>query len=353
MAYLCSMEKKKTKTRRSRLRPIWWTLGIVAVIIAVAAAWGYHFLSGGYNGAPVRVYIPGDSSPEAVGDSLRSALGDERGEDVFMLWKARGGRVSVSEGSYLIKDGMTVYDISRKIINGQQDPVKVVFNNVRTIPQLAEKIAAKMEFDAGDFVAACDSLLGARGMTGEQYPAAFFPDTYEFYWDATPAVVVERLAGYRDAFWTADRRSKADALGLTPEQVATVASIVEEETAKIDERPKVARLYLNRIDKGMKLQADPTVKFACGDFTLRRILDRHLSVESPYNTYLHEGLPPGPIRVVEKSTVDAVLDAPTHQYLYMCAREDFSGYHNFAVSYADHKANADRYRRELNRRGIR
>ncbi|MDE6693970.1 MAG: endolytic transglycosylase MltG, partial [Muribaculaceae bacterium] len=248
---------------------------------------------------------------------------------------------------------MTVYDISRKILNGRQDPVKVVFNNVRTLGQLADKVASKMEFDASAFSRACDSVLASKGLTPEQRPAAFLPDTYEFYWNASPEYVVERLAGYHDKFWNDERRRKADVLGLTPVEVATLASIVEEETAKVDERPKVARLYLNRIRKGMKLQADPTVKFAVGDFSLRRILGAHLKVESPYNTYLHEGLPPGPIRVVDKRTLDAVLDAPAHDYVYMCAKEDFSGYHNFAVTFAEHQANADRYRRELNRRGIR
>ena len=158
---------------------------------------------------------------------------------------------------------------------------------------------------------------------------------------------------YRNRFWDKSRRSKAARLGLTPAEVATIASIVEEETAKTDEKPKVARLYLNRLQKGIKLQADPTVKFASGDFSLRRITGKHLAIESPYNTYKISGLPPGPIRVPASSTLDAVLNAPNHNYIYMCAKEDFSGYHNFASDYATHQANARRYQAELNRRGIR
>lgn len=347
------MEKKKEKKQRRGIRTIWWISGAVVAAIAVVGIWGYRFLTDKYEYEDTRVYIPGDASQEAVRDSLVGSLGKEIGEKVYQLWKTKGGRVAVSKGSYAIKGDMTVYDISRKILAGRQDPVKVTFNNVRTLPQLADRVAPKMEFGDDAFLAACDSVLSARGMSKAQYPAAFLPDTYEFYWNASPGYVVERLAAFRDKFWNDERRAKASAAGLSPEDVATVASIVEEETVKGDERPKVARLYLNRIRKGMKLQADPTVKFAVGDFSLRRIRADHLKVESPYNTYLHEGLPPGPIRVVDKRTLDAVLDAPAHEFIYMCAKEDFSGYHNFATNYEEHCANAVRYQRELNRRGIR
>ncbi|MDE7125694.1 MAG: endolytic transglycosylase MltG, partial [Muribaculaceae bacterium] len=172
------------------------------------------------------------------------------------------------------------------------------------------------------------------------------------YWTASPAAIVENLVDVRDRFWNDSRSAKARAIGLTPAQVATVASIVEEETAKADERPLVARLYLNRLEKGMPLQADPTVKFSLGEFGLRRITGAHLKVESPYNTYKYKGLPPGPIRIADRSAIDDVLDAPRHNYIYMCAKEDFSGYHNFATDYASHANNARRYRQALDRRGI-
>ena len=164
---------------------------------------------------------------------------------------------------------------------------------------------------------------------------------------------MSQVADSYKRFWTDERRAKARKLGLTPVGVATLASIVEEETAKADERPRVARLYLNRLNKGIKLQADPTVKFAIGDFAIRRISGRMLKTPSPYNTYIVVGLPPGPIRLVETATIDGVLDAPQHPYIYMCAKEDFSGYHNFATDYKSHIANARRYQAELNKRNIR
>ena len=176
--------------------------------------------------------------------------------------------------------------------------------------------------------------------------------SYEFYWTATADDVVARLLAERNNFWSDERRSEAAALGLTPVKVAIICSIAEEETNKRDERATVGRLYLNRLRAGMKLQADPTVKFALGDFALRRILNKHLQVNSPYNTYKVTGLPPGPIRMPERRTMADFLAEPDNNYLYMCAKEDFSGRHNFARDYATHQANARRYQQALNQRGI-
>lgn len=241
---------------------------------------------------------------------------------------------------------------ARYIAGGRQTPVKVTFANTRTMQQLADKITTQVEITPQDFLEQTDTLLASRGFAAEDYPAVFMPDTYEVYWTTSGASLTRRILSHYEEFWTDERRAKASALGLTPVQVATIASIVEEETAKSDERPMVARLYLNRFHKGMRLQADPTVKYATGNFALRRITSAHLKTPSPYNTYLNKGLPPGPIRMASARTIDQVLDAPEHDFLFMCAREDFSGYHNFAVTYAEHQANARRYQAELNRRGI-
>lgn len=269
-----------------------------------------------------------------------------------MLWKLMGGSAEKSQGAYKVNLGQTALNISRRIATGRQTPVNVTFNGTRTMEQLSNRIASQLQCSPQEFLDACAEILPESGFSRQNFPAAFIPDSYEFYWSASPRNVVKRLLDYRNRFWNDERRTKAKTLGLTPAEVATVASIVEEETAKRDERPLVARLYLNRLKKGIKLQADPTVKFASGDFTLRRITGKHLAIESPYNTYKVKGLPPGPIRVPAGSTLDAVLNAPNHDYIYMCAKEDFSGYHNFAKDYPTHQANARRYQAELNRRNI-
>lgn len=341
--------KKKKKSGKTRWRII---LLVLAGVIISGGILMYMYVSKTYQGDSRWVYIPKDATIESLSDSLLTNLGSS-GDRVLNMWKAADGIVSLSHGAYYIEKGEKEIDIARRIKRGQQTPVKVTINNCRTLEQLAEKVAEKMELTRDEFLAGCEAVLPEAGFKSkEQYAAAFFPDTYEFYWSSEPSKVVKRLLEYRNNYWTDERREKAKSMGLTPVKVATLASIVEEETNKSDERPKVARLYLNRLAKGMLLQADPTVKFALGDFGLRRITSAHLDVESPYNTYKHTGLPPGPIRVVNKSTLDAVLNAPDHKYLYMCAKEDFSGYHNFAVDYSTHLSNARRYQAELNRRKI-
>ncbi len=299
------------------------------------------------------IYIPAEATKASVRDSLKSSLGSSMGTRVYVLWRLMGGAPSRSNGAYRVENGQTALGIRRRISTGRQTPVKVTFNSTRTMEAMARRIASQLQCTPGEFLEACDRVLPDKGFTPATYPAAFIPDSYEFYWSASPVNVVKRLLDYRDRFWNEGRLAKASALGLSKVQVATLASIIEEETAKRDERPKVARLYLNRLARGMKLQADPTVKFAVGDFSLRRITGSHLKHVSPYNTYLSAGLPPGPIRIATGAAMDDVLNAPRHDFLYMCAKEDFSGYHNFARDYATHQANARRYQQELNRRNIR
>ncbi len=320
---------------------------VVAVVVAVRL-YGALSVFSGAEAAWVR--IPAGASEAQVADSLRSALGDSFGSQVASLWN---GNVKASHGAYRIEPGERAWRVARKIGQGRQTPVRLTFNNLRTLDRLADNIAARMEFSPDAFLAAADSI-GRRAGIGDsaELPAMFVPDTYEAYWTDSPAKVVAMLFGYRDRFWTEERRRKADALGLTPVKAATLASIVEEESNDASERPLIARLYLNRLRRGMPLQADPTVKFACGDFAARRVTAAMLRKESPYNTYRVKGLPPGPIRIPSKSGIDAVLDAPEHDWLYMCAKADFSGRHAFASDFAAHSRNAAAYRRALDERGI-
>lgn len=328
-------------------------LAALVVIIIGAGLYIASLVFDRYDGeTTVRVNIPDGSTREAVADSLTASLGADFARSVDRLWKWQGGTPEEAHGSYAVAPGTTALRLSRAIRYGRQTPVRLTFNNVRTLDALAERLSAKMEFSPGDFTAACDSVLPEFNFKPAQYPAAFLPDTYEVYWTDSAIKTVRKLVDVRNNFWNDERRAKARNLGLTPVGVATVASIVEEETAKADERPKVARLYLNRLATGMPLQADPTVKFAVGDFSLRRITGKHLKMASPYNTYINKGLPPGPIRIPDRKTLEGVLDAPQHDFLYMCAKSDFSGYHDFARTFADHRRNAARYQSELNKRGI-
>lgn len=254
-------------------------------------------------------------------------------------------------GFYKVEHRESALSVAKRIRSGAQTPIRVTINNMRTIDDLIARLAPHFLADQHAFYTALDTIFAHDSIfdTPEKYPAAFFPETFEFYWTDKPEKVFNKIISHRNSFWSADRLAKANALGLSPLDVTIIASIVEEESNKPDEYPIIARLYINRLHRGMKLQADPTVKFALQDFSITRITHQHLQVNSPYNTYLYEGLPPGPIRIVNKTTIDAVLNAPEHNYLYMCAKEDFSGYHNFAADYSTHLRNAARYHNALNR----
>ncbi|MDR0742810.1 MAG: endolytic transglycosylase MltG [Tannerella sp.] len=262
---------------------------------------------------------------------------------------------NMKPGRFSVEPGMNNNTLLNRLRRGQQAPVRLTFNNIRQVSDLTDRLSDQLMLESDELLAYlndeayCESL----GFNTVTIKTMFIPNTYEVYWNIPADKLMERMKREYDTFWTTDRRKKADNIYLSPVEVSILASIVEEETAVPDEYPAVAGLYINRLIKGMPLQADPTVKYAVGDFSLKRILNKHLTVESPYNTYLHEGLPPGPIRFPSVKGLDAVLNYAHHNYLYMCAKEDFSGRHNFAVTLKEHNRNADKYRAELNRRGIR
>lgn len=341
------MKKKNRKWFRTVCR----VLAVLAVVCGIAGFIIYSYASKAYEGERVRIYVDASKGESALRDSVVKRLGDDYGGRVFKIWRHISDASELKSGSYVVEPGEKAWRLAGRISNQRQNPVKVTFNNLRTFGQLIGRLDAQLLADSASLAAATDSLLGAGGVAKANYAAHFLPDTYEFYWNEPAADVVKKITGHYERFWNESRKAKAADLHLTSDEVAVIASIVEEETNKADERPSVARLYLNRLDAKMKLQADPTVKFALGDFTIKRVLNKHLQVNSPYNTYKYPGLPPGPIRIPEASTLDAVLDAPDHDYIYMCAREDFSGYHNFASDYATHQANAKKYQAALDRNG--
>lgn len=258
-------------------------------------------------------------------------------------------------GKYAIDPGVSSLDLVNRLRRGQQTPTRITFNNVRFLNDLANKLDEQLMLSADDILTRlmdptyCDSL----GFNTETIRAMFIPNTYEVYWNISPDRLLNRMKKEYDTFWNEERKAQAEKIGLTPVQISILASIVEEETAVADEYPVVAGLYINRLHRGMLLQADPTVKYAVGDFMLQRILYIHLEIDSPYNTYIYPGLPPGPLRIPTIQGLNAVLNYSKHNYLYMVAKEDFSGRHNFASTLVEHNRNANRYRSELNRRNIR
>ncbi len=281
------------------------------------------------NTEPLRLNIHENTSYNALCDSLDASA-------TFQLMaKALGLDKRVRPGSYLVESRMKALTLVRKLRNGQQDPIRLTIGKFRTPQQLNEYLNTKLMHN--DFNVTLDNFH------------LILPDTYEFYWTVTPEQFMQRMEKEYNAFW--DLKDLKDL--KKPKDVIILASIVEEESNNNAEKPLIASVYINRLKKGIPLQADPTVKYAVGDFTLRRILNKHLAVESPFNTYLHTGLPPAPICLPSKTTIKAVLNAPQTNYLYFCASEQMDGTHRFAATLAEHNRNAAAFHHALNARGIR
>lgn len=262
---------------------------------------------------------------------------------------------NIEPGRYVIKPSMGNYAAIKKLMSGNQDAVKLTFNNIRLKEELIQRIGGKFEFGEQKLREALSNpeVCQKYGMDTLTIVSMFLPNTYDVFWDVNTTKFLDRMHSEYKKFWNDERLKKADSIGLTPVQVAILASIVEEEQArKVDERPRVAGLYMNRLKSGMPLQADPTIKFALNNFAIRRVLTSDLQINSPYNTYKFTGLPPGPIRVADLNSLKAVLDYEKHNYTYMCAKADLSGYHAFADNFKDHLNNARMYQAELNRLNI-
>jgi UPF0755 protein len=258
-------------------------------------------------------------------------------------------------GHYRFAAKLSNRELIRRLQLGEQTPIKLSFTqSIRTREQLAGYMGKKLLLDSAEVIQRLydKEYLAHFGLTPETAVCLFIPNTYEVYWTMSANQLFARMYKEYQRFWNEERLAKAKKLGLKPTEVATIASIIASETNKKEEYPTIASIYINRLRKGIALQACPTVIFAVGDFSMRRVLKRHLEIESPYNTYKYRGLPPGPIRLARPDVIDAVLNAPKTDYLYMCANPDFSGTHVFSSSYAKHSAVAREYQRELNRRKV-
>lgn len=289
------------------------------------------------------------------GDSFRAvqiALGDGYVNDMvsfsFLARLVKYDR-TVRPGLYMLKKNMTNLQAIEALRAADQVPVNVTFNNVRLLNELGPKITRNTSVTPEEFNEAVDDFVAGNqdGFTKETIISMFIPNTYQVYYNVSAEGLVDRMYNEYSNFWTADRRAKAQAIGLTPIEVSILASIVQAEAWKESEAPTIAGLYINRLRAGIPLQADPTLVFAVGDFTLKRVLNVHKEIDSPYNTYLNAGLPPGPINMPTIHSIESVLNAERNNYLYMCAREDFSGYHNFASTLSEHNRNAARYQNAL------
>lgn len=306
--------------------------------------------------AELNIKIPSNSSFSDVYSILTSKgiLKDTNSfrkiSDVMKYNKDR-----VPSGVYAIQENWNNRQLIGHLRSGNQAPMKVTFNNVRTIEELSGKITSYLEPDSIAFLNYIlqEDKLQALGLNKENVMSLFIPNTYNFFWDMDSQKILDRMQKEHQSFWSKDNRtSKAEALGLSKEEVYTLASIVEKESIRSNERPIIAGLYLNRLKEGMMLQADPTVVFAVGDFNIRRVLNKHLAFESPYNTYKNTGLPPGPIYMPSIKSIDAVLNPTQHDYLYMCAKPGYNSEHAFAASDDEHVRNANRYRSWLNKERI-
>jgi UPF0755 protein len=265
------------------------------------------------------------------------------------LARLTGYDEQLKPGRYILKANMSNLQALKIMRSGKQEPVKVTFNNVRLISELAERITKNLGMKPEEFEAALIkfAMNNPYGFTKENVMSMFIPNTYEVYYNVTPDALIARMYSEYETYWNETRKQKAKEIGLTPLEVSTLASIVQAETIKPQEAPIIAGLYLNRLKKGIALQADLTLVFAVGDFALKRVLNEHKEIDSPYNTYKYPGLPPGPINMPEIRSLDAVLNYTLSDYYYMCAKEDFSGNHNFTNSYQEHMRNAARYQKAL------
>jgi UPF0755 protein len=296
-----------------------------------------------------------------TGSGIEEVLADLTNQQILSdvkgfewLAKKKNYAANVHPGRYRIKKNMTNNQLLNMLRSGTQEPVMVTFNNIRTLDELAGVIGEQLEPDSIEFLSVFrdTKIMADYNFTKETFPAMFIPNSYEFYWNTSAKRFVERMNTEYISFWSKGRFVKAGDMGFTPAEIVTLASIVDQETLHNEENPAIAGVFINRLKAKIPLQSDPTIIFAFNDFSIRRVLNKQKTIDSPYNTYTHRGLPPGPISIPSVTAIDAVLNYEKNNYLYFCAKDDFSGFHNFARTLSQHNENARSYQKALNRRKI-
>ncbi len=353
MTYYHSKYGVPKKRKKQTARLVFWLLLLCIFMLSGAAYYLYIIVKSPNvwtpEGKQVTITIPSDASFEQVKQILYSnGLIIHRKN--FEWWAEKKQYPTlVKPGRYQIENEMSNNDLISLLRSGNQVPVKVTFNNIRNLHDLAGKIGKQIEADSVDFVRLLEdtTYLAKMNLTRATQTSIFIPNTYEFYWTTSAEGFVDRMYAEYLSFWGGERSRQLEDLGLTRDEVITLASIVEKETAKNDEKADIAGVYINRLNKGWLLQADPTLIFAMGDYNITRVLNAHKNIDSPYNTYKYAGLPPGPICVPSIASIDAVLKYAEHDFLYFCARADLSGYHEFAKTNMQHNRNARRYQKAL------
>lgn len=326
----------------------------IGVILVIALPFYFFFRSVSTLDETHYLYIDADDTQDSVINKIKPIALPTSMAGLQTLLRHAGYEDHIKTGRYAIKPGEGAITIFRHLRSGQQESLHLTIPEVRTMDRLAAVLGKRLMIDSATIASALYSqeVTTKLGYDTCTIAAMFIPNTYDIYWNISIDGLLERMQKEHDRFWNADRKAKAAQIQLTPNEVATLASIIDEETANNAEKPMIAGMYMNRLKENMPLQADPTIKFALKDFALKRIYNKLLKVDSPYNTYVHEGLPPGPIKIASIKGTNAVLNYVNHDYLYMCAKEDFSGTHNFAKTYPEHLKNAAKYTKALNEKGI-
>ncbi len=350
------MEEPEVKHKRSVLGLVILSIIVILVISSLTAAylfWRTVFRPNvrTTDGNIAYVCIPTGSDFDRVKSIFyeRHLISHPRSFEWVAKWKKYDGRVR--PGRYRILPGMSNNQLVNELRSGRQSPVRLVFNSILTKQDLAEKVSQQIEADSVTLLGMLNdpALLNKYGLRPATAFVLFIPNTYEFFWNTSPVQFFDRMSREQKKFWNPERRQKCRDQGLTITQAVTLASIVERETSRDAEKPLIAGVYLNRLKKNWPLQADPTLIFALNDYTIHRVLDKHKEVNSPYNTYLHTGLPPGPICLPSIASIDAVLNPQGSGYLYFCAKDDLSGFHVFETTLAEHARNAKKYQEALSK----